>query len=137
MSYWDKIFPIGWLFVFMLVQALYQKEYFLANKPAGRWWHFWQVVFYGIAMTVAIPFAIYFGWWAGVKLAIIGLLERLALYDPILNVLRFGWRRIWYNGKGTTGSLQDWIENKLPPKWIIPLKIGYIILFIIVVIFIK
>lgn len=137
MTAYDKIFCIFFWVAFMIVQASYQKEYFAANKPAGRWWHFWQAAFYGIALTVIVPFAIHFGLWVGVKLLVIGIVERLALYDPILNVLRFGWRKIWYNGKGTTGSLEDWVENKLPSKWIIPLKIGYVIIFITAAIFIK
>lgn len=137
MTIYDKIFPVAWLFIFMLVQAMYQKEYFLANKPAGRKWHFWQSVFYGIAMTVVIPFTICFGWWVGAKLALIGMLERLALYDPLLNAVRGKRPLLTYNGKGTTGSLQDGVENKLPPQWLLPLKIAYIIAFICSVIFIK
>lgn len=135
MTAYDKIFPIVWLFIFMLVQAMYQKEYFLANKPAGRWWHFWQAVFYGIALTAVIPFAIYFGWWVGVKLAIIGLLERLAIFAPLLNLLRR--KPFLYNGRGSTGSWQNKIENMLPDKWVKVLKIGYIITFVTAAIFIK
>lgn len=137
MSIYDKIFTIVFLFIFMLVQAMYQKEYFLANKPAGRKWHFWQSVLYGAALTVVILFAICFGWWAGVKLTVIGILERLALYDPLLNALRNKRPLLTYNGNGTTGSVQDGLENKLPPKWLLPLKIGYIIAFVCAVIFIK
>ncbi len=135
MTLYDKLFPCLFLFIFMFVQATYQREYFAANKKAGRSWHFWQAVLYGIAMTIVIPFAIYFGWWVGVKLAIIGILERLALFDPLLNWLRG--KRLFYNGNGSTDSKQDEWENKLPKKWIIPLKIGYIIIFITAVIFIK
>jgi hypothetical protein len=135
MRAYDKIFPVVYLFMFMLVQAMYQKEYFLSDKPAGRKWHFWQAVFYGIAMTVVIPFAIYFGWWVGVKLTIIGILERLALFSPMLNLLRF--KSFFYNGRGSTGSWQNKIENKLSDKWVIILKIVYIIAFICAAILIK
>jgi hypothetical protein len=137
MTFYDKLFPIAWLFVFMLVQAMYQKQYFLAGELAGRKWHFWQAALYGVAMTVVIPFAIYFGWWGGVKLALIGILERLAIYDPLLNILRKKRPILTYNGNGTTGSVQDNLENKLSPKWLLPLKIFYIIAFICSVIFIK
>lgn len=59
-------------------------------------------------------------------------LKRLALFDFILNTLRK--KPLWYNGKGTTDSIQDKIENKLSTTWVKILKVFYVAVFVIVLI---
>lgn len=136
MTPYDKIFVVVILLLFMAMQAGFQKEWFAANKPAGEWWHFWQGVLYGgCVVAVVMPFFACFGWWAAAKLAFIGVLQRLAIYAPMLNKMRR--KRLFYNGRGSTASWQNQLENKLPDKWVRVLKIGYIVVFICAVIFIR
>lgn len=134
MNWHDKIFIVAWLLLFMIVQARFQDKHFDDNKPAGKRWHFWQAVLYGVAMCMIIPYWVSCGWWIALKLAAIGVAERFAFFDGILNIARH--RSFFYNGKGTTDSVIDQLENELSTFWVIVLKITYIVIFILAFIFI-
>lgn len=69
------------------------------------------------------------------EVPIISFVTRLAWFDIILNAIRK--RKWWYNGtRGTDkkGSAIDKIENKLSDSWVRVLKIGYCIIWFVVVI---
>lgn len=68
-------------------------------------------------------------WW---KAVIIAVVERLAFFDIILSAVRG--KPLLYNGKGTTGSLQDRLENNFSLWFIKLLKVLYVALFVTVLI---
>jgi hypothetical protein len=135
MTVYDKSF-IGYaMFVFMCWQVVYQTYRFSVHKTINHKWH---SVLYGIVAVLAcVPFLLFSGWRVALKLLFIAALERLALYDFLLNWMRDKRPLLTYNGKGTTGSWLDSLENSLPEKWLLMLKIGYIIAFLCAIIFIK
>lgn len=55
-------------------------------------------------------------------------LARLFLFDPVFSLLRG--KGIFYNGDGDKDAIQDNLENTLPNKWVIALKISYAAFFI-------
>jgi hypothetical protein len=69
------------------------------------------------------------------EVPVIAAATRLAWFDPILNLLRKNnW---WYNGtRGTDkkGSWFDRVENKLGDSWVKVLKVGYMIGWLIIII---
>lgn len=132
---YDKLFVFYVMLVFMAGQALYQAVRFKQNKTISHSFHGWLYV--GISVIICAPFGFLCSWWIALKLLGIAGLQRLALYDPILNFSRDKKPILTYNGKGTTGSWQDRLENLLPARFLLPLKIGYIVVFILYFIFIK
>jgi hypothetical protein len=135
MTYHDKIFIVGGCLLFMILQAGYQDQRFRAGHTISHNNH--GILYALIAALFCTPYLLHFGWWVAVKMGGIAALQRLALYDFILNLMRGKRPLLSYNGKGTTGSWVDKLENLLPEKFILPLKIGYIVVFIVAVIFIK
>lgn len=137
MNIYDKILVCAILLSILFWQAEWQAYEFKKQKTIS---HFWKGVLYALAIgLVTIPYVSLYGWRYALKIPIIGIAERMALFDLFLNLARkYKW---WYNGAiGTsieTGSFIDRLENHLSNSWIKVLKIVYIILFIIVVIFIK
>jgi len=68
---------------------------------------------------------------------VIGVLFRIAFFDPLLNWVRGKKPVLTYNGKGTTGSWWDQWENHLSSTWLTVLKLAYMAVFIIAIIKIK
>lgn len=136
MTWHDKIFVAFAMFAFMVGQAFYQHE---RTRGQGRYLshnlHVW--IYIGVSVLVCVPFLVYCGWLVALKLCGICAAIRIALYDPVLNAARKRKPLLTYNGRGTTGSVLDKLENMLPEKWLLPLKIGYIIIFVLYFILIR
>jgi hypothetical protein len=133
MNLYDKILIVTFLFAIIVWQALHQAHLFKQNKTIS---HFWKGVWYTLAVGLAtIPYILLYDWWYALKVPIIGILERLALFDFTLNIARN--KQLFYNGEGSTSSNIDKAENKWP-KWVIyALKGAYVVGFILILIFIK
>jgi hypothetical protein len=125
MTFYDKLFLTGYFLVIIISQCFWQAALFKRNMPIN---HFWHGVYYALT---ALPIMYFFMpvWW---QVAVIGVVARLAFFDIILSAVRN--KPLLYNGKGTTGSLQDRIENHLSSWAIKVLKILYVIIFVIVLI---
>jgi hypothetical protein len=119
----------------MAWQALYQAVRFKKNKAISHNFHAW--LYGGVSILVCLPFALWCGWIIGLKLLGIAALQRLALFDFILNFSRSTKPYLTYNGKGTTSSWQDRLENLLPEWALLPLKIAYIVIFVLYTTLIK
>lgn len=83
-----------------------------------------------IFILLLSPLLFWFNWKT---IAELGILARLAFYDPLLNLFRG--ERLLYNGHKTLApgrkqSLMDWLENKsgIP---VIYFRIGYLVAFIV------
>lgn len=126
MTWWDKVFAVASFLAIILIQCKWQAKLFAAQRSINHTVH---AIIYCAGM---VPVLIFFWpcWW---QVIAIGVLERLALFDPILNRIRG--KPYYYNG--TPGSWMDRIENKLSAWWVFILKHLYIIIFILAVIFIK
>lgn len=135
MSIYDKLFVAYMVFGFMSLQAAYQAERFEQHKTISHRFHAWLYAIFSI--IVCVPFISSLGWWAALKLGGICALSRLAIFDLFLNWIRDKRPILTYNGKGTTSSWQDQLENLLPTKYLLPLKISYIIIFLGYLILIK
>lgn len=137
MNVFDKILICAFLLAILVWQALHQAHVFKQQKTIS---HFWKGVWYGLATAlITAPYAASYGWWYLLKVPLIGGLERMALFDIVLNIARkYKW---WYNGAigptSDTGSLIDRLENHLSNTWIKVIKICYILLFLTSLIFIK
>lgn len=137
MNLLDKIIVCSFLLIILMWQALHQAHLFKEQKTIS---HFWKGVWYGLAVAlVTVLYILLDGWWYALKVPIIGIAERMAIFDLLLNCARkYKW---WYNGAigptSDTGSLIDRLENHLSNSWIKVLKIIYILLFILALIFIK
>lgn len=137
MNFLDKIFICTFLIIILVWQALHQAHVFKQQKTIS---HFWKGVWYLLAtILLTVPYVTFYGWWYLLKIPLIGGLERLAVFDLILNAARkYKW---WYNGvigsSIETGSVIDKLENHLPNNMIKVLKVAYLILFIVAIIFIK
>lgn len=138
MNVFDKILVCLFLLAIIVWQALHQAKLFKQNKTIS---HLWKAMWYaGAVALVTIPYVWLYNWWYLLKIPILGVLERVAFFDLILNKFRnYVW---WYNGSLTSNldqkqSLVDRIENNLPAKWLKVLKISYLIFFILAIIFIK
>jgi hypothetical protein len=133
MIFLDKILIITFLFAIIVWQALHQAHLFKQNKTIS---HFWKGVWYALAVGLAtIPYILLYDWWYALKVPLIGILERLALFDFTLNIARK--KQLFYNGEGSTNSDTDKVENKWPQWVVYSLKGAYVAAFIIIVIFIK
>jgi hypothetical protein len=128
MIWQGKAFLTGYFLVAILLQAIWQARLFKANKPISHKLH----AFYYILAMLPVMYMYMPVWW---KVALIGALCRVAFFDPVLNLCRG--KPLLYNGNGTTGSLQDRIENRFSVFWINVLKFFYVAVFIIVIIKIK
>lgn len=135
MNYADNLLVVIFLFFIIIWQALHQAKLFKEKKTIS---HFWKGAWYaGAVLLVTIPFVCLFDWWYLLKIPIIGVLERAALFDFTLSIAEQQKDPLFYDGKGTTTSKIDEEENKLPEWLLKTLKIVYIIGFIAAVIFIK
>lgn len=80
---------------------------FESNKPIGRWFHFW----WGFAY--AVP-AVFFTWrYESVWLLIAFAVERFVFYNPVLNIIRFGWEKdkfFYLHAENSKPGLWDKIE---------------------------
>lgn len=133
MSIFHKVLIIVFLFAIIVWQALHQAHIFKQNKTIS---HFWKGFWYALAVgAVTIPFISIYDWWYALKIPLLGLCERLSLFDFVLNIARN--EKLFYDGNGTTGSIIDKLENKLSSAWLRVLKITYVIIFVITIIFIK
>lgn len=139
MNWADKILICLFLLAIIIWQAFYQAKLFKENRTIN---HFLKGLLYaGSVLLVTTPFAAAFGLWYLLKIPILGVLERAALFDLMLN--KFRGELWWYNGSMTVtdvrvkGSWWDKIENKLPLPLMKALKISYIIFFIVYFILIK
>jgi hypothetical protein len=138
MNVFDKILVCLFLLGILIWQALHQAHVFKQQKTIS---HFWKGVWYALAVGIAvIPYVANFDWWYLLKIPIIGITERMALFDPILNKAHN--EPFFYNGpkvqvSKSNGSWLDQLENKLTETQLVILKVVYIILFIVAVICIK
>ncbi|SRR6266496_3113819 len=133
MNAYDKILICAFLFFIIVWQALHQAHLFKQNKTIS---HFWKGFWYALAVgAVTIPFISLYDWWYALKIPAVGLLERLALFDFALSLARG--KTLFYNGKDSTSSITDKVENKLSEEFLIALKGSYVVIFLLVIIFIK
>lgn len=133
MSLYDKIIISVFLFAIIVWQALHQAHLFAQNKTIS---HFWKGVAYACSVAlITILYISIYDWWFLLKVPILGVIERMALFDFTLNIARS--KHLFYNGKDSTGSKIDQQENKLSIFWLRILKIMYVVLFVIIIIFIK
>jgi hypothetical protein len=125
MIWQDKAFLAFYFLVIIIAQCFWQAALFKRNMPIS---HFWHGMYF--ALTV-LPMMYFFMpvWW---QVVVIAVVERLAFFDIVLSAVRN--KPLLYNGKGTTGSLQDRLENHLSSWAIKALKVLYVALFIIVLI---
>lgn len=125
MTWPDKAFLAFYFLVIIVAQCYWQAALFKRNMKVNKRLH---DVYYGLT---ALPMMYFFMpvWWQVIVLAV---LERLALFDFILNTIRS--KPLWYNGRGTTDSIQDKFENALSVTWVKILKIFYVAVFVTVLI---
>jgi hypothetical protein len=125
MTWQDKAFLSLYFLIIITAQCFWQRALFKRNMPIN---HFWHGVYYALT---ALPIMYFFMpvWW---QVAVIGVTERFALFDFMLNKIRG--KSLWYNGEGTTNSLQDQLENELSALWVKVLKVLYVLIFITVLI---
>lgn len=134
MNYADKILIFIAFFAFIYAQAKDEAKRFKQNLSIS---HFWRGVEYGFGVIVAtVTFITSRDWWYALKIPVIGVLERAAIFYYLLN--KFRGKVWWYiSANGEKPSLIDKLESKLPPIGIKILKIIYLIAFILSIIFIK
>src|SRR5687767_45302 len=139
----DGIFLSVIFILVCTVQAGYQAQKFIANKPVN---HFRHGIYYGIVCgLISFWFLHEFGWAIGLKIFIMSILVRAAFFDPILNLMRD--KPIWYNGSydsetwAKSSSWLDWLEHKIIKDLgadskmpIIYLKLIYILVWVIYII---
>lgn len=122
--------------LFIYWQASYQSNLFRKQQTIN---HFSKGILYFLFVLLVDAVMMWGRWndWQHEQrlwgIPLIGLVTRVAFFDPILNRLRkLSW---WYNGATKSyGSLIDRWENSLSASWVKVAKIAYIILFITVLI---
>ncbi len=135
MNLFYKILVCLFLLAIIVWQALHQAKLFKQNKTIS---HFWKGMWYaGTVALVTIPYIWLYNWWYLLKIPILGVLERAALFDFILSLVERQKDPLFYDGKGTTTSKIDEEENKLPEWLLKTLKVVYILALITDLIFIK
>lgn len=135
MNVFDKILICLFLLAIIVWQASHQAKLFKQNKTIS---HFWKGMWYAAAVAlVTIPYLCLYNWWYLLKIPILGVLERAALFDFILSLVERQKDPLFYYGKGTTTSKIDEEENKLPEWLLKTLKVVYILALITDLIFIK
>jgi hypothetical protein len=119
-------------------QAFYQAHLFKKDKHIN---HIVHGIFYAMwCILIALAYYTQFDIWIALKVGCFGIITRAAFFDPILNIIRK--KPLWYNSIPLihSGSILDWIENKFfakgKIKWIIALKISYILLWLIYILLI-
>jgi len=138
MNVFDKIVVCLILISVIIWQALHQAKVFKQQKTIS---HFWKGVWYALAVAaITTPYVIFFDWWYLLKIPVIGIVERMAFFDPILN--KSNNQSLFYNGPDvqefkSKGSWLDRLENKLPDGVVIALKCAYVVAFVIIIIRIK
>jgi hypothetical protein len=125
---YDKLFLAAYFLTIIIVQCVWQARLFKRNKPIS---HAWHAVYYLLSIAPAV-WMFWPSWW---QVVVIGILTRLAFFDPLLNLIRG--KPLLYNGAGTTGSKLDQFENKFSVTWIRFIKLGYVALFVIAIIKIR
>lgn len=130
MSIYDKLLIIAYFLLIIFVQCKWQAALFKRNKPIS---HFWHGVIYAATIGPAV-WVFWPKWW---QVIVLGVVVRLAFFDPIMNLVRGKRPLLTYNGKGTTGSKIDQWENRFSVVWLTVLKLVYIAGFVIALIFIK
>lgn len=130
MSVYDKVFLAAYFLGIMIAQSYWQKALFDKHITINKRLH---AVYYLVA---ALPIMYFFMpiWW---KVLLLAVLERLAFYDLVINIVRRKRPILLYNGKDTTNSEIDQIENELKTGQLLALKWLYIIGFVAFIIFIK
>lgn len=128
MTPYDKLFLAGYFLVVILVQCYWQRALIKSNRHISHFWH-------GMVYVFAICPAIWLFWPIWWQVAVIGILARLAFFDFTLNIIRG--KPLFYNGKGTTDSIIDKIENNFSVFWVNVLKLAMVAAFIMVIIKIK
>jgi hypothetical protein len=128
MTPYDKLFLAAYFLAIIIVQCVWQHRLIKAHKPIN---HLLHGAYY--AFTI-LPMALLFApfWW---QVIVIAVVTRAAWFDFTLNKVRG--KPLFYNGNGTTGSLQDRIENRLSLVWVKVLKVVYVIIFFVALILIK
>lgn len=126
--------------LFIYIQARYQSKRFKQQKTIEHWG---KSLIYGLfvaLLTVCMMFGHWHEWrtydaWKDIP--IIGVVTRLAWFDPILSMeRRFSF---FYNGGALDKRLKgksflDWIENHFS-NWVVKVfKVCYIIIFLTVLI---
>lgn len=129
MTLYDKLFLTGYFLVIIFIQVKWQAALFKRDITIS---HFKHGLYYALTVVPAL-WMFWSAWW---QVPLIALLERIAFFDPVQNVVR-GNSILGYNGKGTTGSWLDQLENSLSSTWVKVLKVVYVIIFIVAIIFIK
>lgn len=130
MTLYYKLFLAGYFLAVMIVQAFWQKALFNRDITINHTKH-------GIYYTITVLPALYMLWPAWWQVPLIAWTERIALFDPLLNLIRGKLPLLTYNGRGTTGSKIDQWENRFSVLWLTVLKLVYIVVFILTLIFIK
>jgi hypothetical protein len=128
MTLFEKLFLTGYFLAIIFVQAKWQAVLFKRNLPISHKWH---ALYYCLTILPMVYFFSAF-WW---QVVLIGILCRLAFFDGILNAIR-GKPVFGYNGRGTTSSWLDRLENALSETWVKVLKVLYVAIFITVLILI-
>lgn len=128
MTWQDKTFLAIYFFAIIIVQCVWQSRLIKAHKPIN---HVLHGAYYVFAILPMIFFFALF-WW---QVIVIAVVTRAAWFDFTLNKVRG--KPLFYNGKGTTDSLQDKIENRLSLVWVKVLKVIYVIIFFVALIFLK
>lgn len=133
MNVFDKIAICTFLLAILVWQALHQSHTFKQQKTIS---HFWKGIWYGLSIgLITTPYVFLYGWWYLLKIPLLGILERMALFDFILNAARS--KPLFYNGEESTGSLIDRLENQLSEEALPAYKTGWLVIFILYVIGIK
>lgn len=133
MNVFDKILVCIFLLAIIIWQALHQAKIFKEKKTIS---HFWKSVWYaGAVALVTIPYIWLYDWWYLIKVPILGVLERMAFFDFILNLARS--KSLFYNGDKSTGSLIDRLENKLSEDAIPAWKMSWVLYFVFWIFLIK
>lgn len=128
MNGYDKLFAVGYFLLIIFIQCKWQSALFKANKPIS---HVKHAIYYLLTIGPAVWFFCPI-WW---QVIVIGVAERLAFFDPILNLVRG--KPLLYNSDRKAESIIDRIENKFSVFWINVMKVAYVVAFIIVIIRIK
>lgn len=128
MTWFDKGFLACYFLLVIIVQSKWQAVRFGRNLPVNKRLH---EVYYCLTILPVLYF-FWPHWW---QVITISVMERFAFFDFILNKLRR--KPLFYNGKGSTDSIMDIIENHLSSWAVKVLKVVYVIVFVLTLIFIK
>lgn len=140
MSWSLKIGIILACLLFIYIQCNYQAKQFKQQKTISHWG---KSAIYGLFIALLTACLMWGHWheWrtypAWTDIPIIGMVTRLAWFDPILSLKRS--LPFFYNGGAVDKMLKghsflDWIENHFS-SWVVKVfKVCYIILFVIILV---